>query len=160
MKKMIIALLAVSALSGCASELRDEAAEDTNANILQYVVKFNPDCNHNSIGASLYQANLKEMNYRESKGAMNAQEDAVALNNAKQLCIDRAKQAAQVKAEKAEQEQAQYEAEAPMREARAQEKRQQQIDNQRLERLCEAAHPYMASQCMYNEGVNTLIDAL
>lgn len=28
------------------------------------------------------------------------------------------------------------------------------------ERLCEAAHPYMVSQCMINSGINQMVDSL
>lgn len=43
---------------------------------------------------------------------------------------------------------------------RSQAKHDKQADNERLERLCEAMHPYMISQCMINSGINQMVDSL
>ncbi|EPT9873077.1 hypothetical protein ACVTW2_000662 [Escherichia coli] len=146
MKKILLALIACSILSGCAGELRDEAAEDSNANVLKYVVENQPECRDNSFAHDLYQANSKEMTYRESKGAMNAQDDADAIQAAKLKCAaDNAKQAEYNRL------QAQYE---------QQEHQSRYEQDERLERICEAAHPYMMSQCMVNSGINEMVDAL
>ncbi|MDM2823174.1 hypothetical protein OGX96_19070 [Citrobacter sp. Cpo100] len=146
MKRLIIAAITCALLSGCAGELRDEAAESSNAEVLNYVTKNQTDCIDNTFSESIYQANIKEMTYRESKGAMNAQADAEAIQAAKAKCVAANKQRNEQRALEASYEHQQHE--------------QAYQDDERLERLCEAAHPYMIGQCMRNSAVNEMVDAL
>lgn len=139
MKRLLIAVLAAGLLSGCAGELRDEAAESTNSDVMHYVLRDMPECSDVS---SVYEANLKEMHYRESKGAMNAQEDATAIEGAKAACERQNEFNARVAAENAQEHANQYQ------------------EDERMERLCEAAHPFMMRQCIANSGINEMVDAL
>ncbi|WEF29989.1 hypothetical protein PYR66_09980 [Klebsiella aerogenes] len=45
-------------------------------------------------------------------------------------------------------------------EAEKADKREKQEREARIERLCEAMHPYMISQCMINSGINQMVDGL
>lgn len=58
--------------------------------------------------------------------------------------------------EKAEQEQKALNAELE----RSQAKYDSEQRARNYERLCEAAHPYMISQCMINSGINQMVDSL
>lgn len=87
MKLKLIAALAVGValLSGCAGELRDEAAQATNEEVLNYVAEYQPACKNSDM---LYTPNLQEMHYRESLGKMNKLDDIVAVQDAAKNCTD------------------------------------------------------------------------
>ncbi|QIR27729.1 hypothetical protein [Kluyvera genomosp. 3] len=139
MKRLIIIACVLSTLTGCATELQDEAAESSNEKIMQFVTEWQPACGDSNM---LYEPNHKEMIYRENMGRMNAQEDAQQIQQAAYVC-------GQQKIAKAQQEAAESAYKS------------QQIDqNNQLERECEAMHPLMVSQCAQNAAVNNLIDSL
>jgi hypothetical protein len=146
MKRLIIVAAVCGVLCGCAGELRDEFATDTNDHVLDTVVKMQPGCENNTFADSLYQASSKEMAYRESKGQMDAQKDADAVHAAGEACAARV-----AKQTEYNRLQAQYE---------QQEHQSKHEEDERLERICEAVHPYMMSQCMVNSGINEMVDAL
>ncbi|WEF29988.1 hypothetical protein PYR66_09975 [Klebsiella aerogenes] len=83
MKKIILAVLACSVLSGCASEIKHETFNSSNEDVIKYVTEQQPACDGVQ---DLYTANLNEMHRRESLGLMNAQEDAQRIQEAKQAC--------------------------------------------------------------------------
>lgn len=139
MKRLIIVAAVCGVLCGCAGELRDEAAEEGNAEVLSYVVKYQPACHDYEM---LYTPHLNEMQYREKMGRMNAQEDAQAIETAKATCLANRKANAAIAA------------------ANAQIQAEKERQNDEQERLCEALHPLMVNRCLYNSGVNNLIDGL
>lgn len=146
MKRLLILVILSGLLSGCAGELRDEAAQSTNYEVLGYVVKYQPACNTDVIAESLYQPNVKEMAYRESKHQMDAQKDADAIHAQGEICAKNI--AARAEANRLE---ANYQ---------AQKHQQDYQRDEQLERICEAVHPYMVSQCMVNSGINEMVDSL
>ncbi|MGG7915603.1 hypothetical protein PGN80_13145 [Klebsiella aerogenes] len=98
MKRISIAVLAGSLLSGCATELKNEAAADTNENVMKYVANGLPDCTTSSILQNLSDINRKEMVYRENTGRMNAKQDAEQINGAISLCKQHKQQVEAAKA--------------------------------------------------------------
>lgn len=101
MKRLIMALVMAASLSGCAGEFQREAGEMSNQDLLNYASEFQPECKNLE---SAYQANMKEIKYRESMGHMNAQDDAQALAKAAQACTIAKQQEANREALKAEYE--------------------------------------------------------